>query len=146
MEYKRLSLDDLPDLAKAYVSYYNGQGDAWTQDQAYERIHQVMTTKGALCFAQYLGKDMTGFVMGYLKTYDDLTSYNLEEILIFLDFQNKGYGQALMRFTEAKAREAGARLLELTSLQDEHHQYFYGKLGYYVAENMIPMAKFLGGD
>ena len=35
--------------------------------------------------------------MGYFKQYDDIKGYTLEEILIATEYQNKGYGSALLK-------------------------------------------------
>ncbi len=65
--------------------------------KAYKRIHQVMTIEDAECFVQYVDGKLSGFVMGYYKEFDDLKAYFLEEIVIFSEFQNKGYGVVFIR-------------------------------------------------
>ena len=38
-------------------------------------------------------------------------------------------------------RQKGVKLLELDSVNDEHHMHFYKKLGFYAASNLAMMGK-----
>ena len=44
---------------------------------------------------------------------------------------------------EARVKEKGAMLVQLQAVNDEHHEYFYGKLGYKDAKNLILKTKIL---
>ena len=146
MEYIKLTENNLDKVVRNYVEYYNTCEDGcWTYEKAYKRIHQVMTIEGAECMVQYDGENMTGFVMGYYKEFDDLKAYFLEEIVIFAGFQNKGYGSAFLEEVECVIKENGAEHVELISVNDEHHMYFYKKLGYYAASNLAMMGKHFEG-
>ena len=142
MKYTRLTEKNLSDVVRAYIAYYNNCEDGcWTYEKAYKRIHQVMTMEDAECFVQLDGENMTGFVMGYYKEFDDLKAYFLEEIVIFDGFQNKGYGSAFMTELESIVRKNGVEHIELISVNDEHHMHFYKKLGFYAANNLSMMGK-----
>ena len=142
MHYKKLTKENISSVVNAYVDYYNNHEDGcWTYEKAYKRIHQVMTIEDAECFVQYDNGNMTGFVMGYYKEFDDLKAYFLEEIVIFAQYQNKGYGAAFMKELERVVRENGVEHLELISVNDEYHMHFYKKLGFYAASNLAMMGK-----
>lgn len=142
MEYIRLTEENIDEVVKAYVDYYNKCEDGcWTYEKAYKRIHQVMTIEAAECFVQYADGKMSGFVMGYYKEFDDLKAYFLEEIVIFAEYQNKGYGAAFMEELEKVVRQNGVQHIELISVNDEHHMHFYKKLGFYAAGNLAMMGK-----
>ena len=142
MKYTKLTEENLSDVVRAYIDYYNNHEDGcWTYEKAYKRIHQVMTMEDAECFVQLDGENMTGFVMGYYKEFDDLKAYFLEEIVIFDGFQNKGYGSAFMTELESMVRKNGVEHIELISVNDEHHMHFYKKLGFYAANNLSMMGK-----
>ena len=142
MHYKRLTEENINSVVNAYVDYYNNHEDGcWTYEKAYKRIHQVMTIEGAECFVQYDNDNMTGFVMGYYKEFDDLKAYFLEEIVIFAKYQNKGYGAAFIEELERIVLQNGVEHLELISVNDEHHMHFYKKLGFYAASNLAMMGK-----
>ena len=93
----KINQENIDLVVRNYVDYYNSNEDGcWTYEKAYKRIHQVMTIEDSECFVQYDNDNMTGFVMGYYKEFDDLKAYFLEEIVIFAEYQNKGYGCAFM--------------------------------------------------
>ena len=71
----------------------------------------------------------------------DLKAYFLEEIVIFAEYQNKGYGVELMEELERAVRQNGVEHIELISVNDEHHMHFYKKLGFYAAGNLALMGK-----
>ncbi len=142
MKYDKLTDENINAVVNAYIDYYNNSEDGcWTYEKAYKRIHQVMTIEGAECFVQYDNEKLSGFVMGYYKEFDDLKAYFLEEIVIFAEFQNKGYGAAFMEELEKVVRRNGVEHLELISVNDEHHMHFYKKLGFYTASNLAMMGK-----
>lgn len=144
MKYIKLSEENINEIVNAYIDYYNNcEGGCWTYEKAYKRIHQVMTIEDAECFVQYVDGELSGFVMGYYKEFDDLKAYFLEEIVVFGEFQNKGYGAALMEELERVLRKNSVAMMELSSVKDEHHMHFYKKLGFYVASNFVAMGKFL---
>ena len=142
MEYAKLTEENIDFVVRNYVEYYNTYEDGcWTYEKAYKRIHQVMTTPDAECLVQYDNGKMIGFVMGYYKEFDDLKAYFLEEIVIFAEYQNKGYGTAFLKELEAVVRHNGVEHIELISVNDEHHKHFYKKLGFYAASNLAMMGK-----
>lgn len=97
MEYRKLTEENINEVINAYVDYYNNQEDGcWSYEKAYKRIHQVMTIEGSESMVQYADGKMTGFVMGYYKEFDDLRAYYLAEIVIFKEYQNKGYGSMFL--------------------------------------------------
>ena len=142
MEYVKLTETNLNDVINSYIDYYNNCEDGcWTYEKAYKRIHQVMTIEGAECMVQCDKGEIVGFLMGYYKEFDDLRAYFLEEIVVFVSQQNKGYGTALMTELEKKVRANGIEHIELISVNDEKHSHFYGKLGFYAANNLVMMGK-----
>lgn len=142
MEYVNLTEENIDLVVNNYVDYYNNfEGGCWTYEKAYKRIHQVMTIEGAECLVQYDDEKMTGFAMGYYKEFDDLKAYFLEEIVIFAEYQNKGYGTAFLNELEVVIRQNGVEHIELISVNDEHHMHFYEKIGYYAASNLKMMGK-----
>jgi len=142
MEYIKLTDENLDKVIENYIDYYNNcENGCWTYEKAYKRIHQVMTMEGAECMVQYDNNEMVGFLMGYYKEFDDLKAYFLEEIVVFSNQQNKGYGTALLTELEERVKENGTEHIELISVNDEKHSHFYGKLGFYAANNLVMMGK-----
>lgn len=142
MEYTIMTGQDVPVIAKAYMEYYNRhENGCWQYEKAYKRIHQIVTIEDSLCLIQREQGQITGFEIGFFKEYDDLTAYYLEEIVILAEYQNKGYGTALLQEVEMRAKERGAEHIELVSVNDAHHMQFYSSFGMYAAANLKVMGK-----
>ena len=102
----------------------------------------MVTMEDSLCLMQEDDNDIpTGLVIGYLESYDDFTFYYLDEILIFGEYQNKGYGRLLLQEVEQRVRERGAQMIELVCPDDAHHMHFYGGFGMAEATNLRLMKK-----
>ena len=84
MIYEKMTAADVDRIARLYMDYYNQHEDGcWTHEKACRRIRQIVTVEDSLCLIQQDdAENTTGFAIGYLKPYDDLTSYWLEEIVI----------------------------------------------------------------
>lgn len=143
MKYEIMTEADVDEIALLYMNYYNEHEDGcWTHEKAQKRIHQMVTVEDSLCLIQEDGAgSTTGFVIGYFKEYDDITSYQLEEIIVLAEYQNQGYGKQLFREVERRVLEHGAKHMELASVNDEHHMHFYTELGMYPAGNLKIMGK-----
>ena len=144
MKYRTMTEADICSIVPHYMDYYNTHdGDCWTFDTTYQRIHQVWSREDSLCLILEENDTILGFCMGYFSTYFDLTAYDLVEILIFGQHQNHGIGTAFMRELEHRVKAAGGAMIQLESLNDAMHSHFYGKLGYQDCTNLVLKSKFL---
>ncbi len=143
MNYTPITEENIEKVAMLYMNHYNQHsGGCWTYEKAYKRIHQMVTMEDSLCLMQEDDNDIpTGLVIGFLESYDDFTFYYLDEILIFGEYQNKGYGRLLLQEVEQRVRERGAQMIELICPNDEHHMHFYGSFGMTEATNLKLMKK-----
>lgn len=146
MTYSVMTEAEIDQIVRQYVDYYNNHEDGcWTFEKSYRRIHQMLTIEDSLCLIQWdNAQRMTGFLIGYFKEFDDLRAYYLEEIVIFAQYQNKGYGTLFLRELETRILAHGATHLELTSVNDAKHHHFYTKFGMYAATNLNLMGKHYG--
>lgn len=139
-----MSEKDLDLITSLYVKYYNENEDSsWTFEKAYRRIRQVLLTPDSYCLIQEINGLYTGFLMGFIKEYDDLKSYFLEEIVIFNEYQNKGLGSLFLKELESHLLEVDVSLIELMSVNDEKHRHFYKKFSFAKVSNLMIMSKFI---
>lgn len=144
MNYIRMSEKDLNIITSLYVRYYNENEDGtWSFEKAYKRIRQVLLTPDSYCLIQEKNGIYTGFLMGYIKEYDDLKSYFLEEIVVFKDYQNKGLGTLFINELERHLLDIDVSMIELMSINDVKHLHFYGKFSFKKSSNLLVMSKFL---
>lgn len=135
---------DIAAVVPLYMEHYNTyEGGAWTEATTYKRIHQVWSHEDALCLMAEKEGRLLGFAMGHFEQYDDLTAYDLIEIVIDHAMQGKGIGTAFMLEIERRVKALGGAMIQLQAVNDEMHEAFYGKLNYRTCHNLIPKSKFL---
>ncbi len=138
-----MTAEDVEKVLPLYLAYYNGhEGSEWTNETAGRRIRQVVTMQDSRSYLLKKDGALLGFVMGFLKQYDDLLGYTLEEIIVTSDEQNKGYGTEAMTLLEAELRKESVSMVELLAVNDEMHEHFYGKFGFRNTKTLVPKAKF----
>ncbi|WP_311486192.1 GNAT family N-acetyltransferase [uncultured Anaerococcus sp.] len=144
MNYFRMSEKDLDIITSLYVRYYNENEDGiWTFEKANKRIRQVLLTPDSYCLIQEVNGLYTGFLMGYIKEYDDLKSYFLEEIVVFKDYQNKGIGTLFISELQKQLLNRDVSMIELMSVNDAKHLKFYEKFSFEKTNNLLVMSKFI---
>ena len=142
LSFREMGLPDAETVLALYMDYYNTcEEGQWTADTAGRRIRQVLGMDGGWGLLLEEDSAPAGFVMGYFKPYDDLTSFTLEEIVIARGRQGRGLGSLLLAEAERRVREQGAAGGELSSGNDELHQRFYEKAGYGDAKNFVQKVK-----
>lgn len=142
MEVRKIEIKDISSMLPVYISYYNKQENScWTEITAGKRIHQILSMEDFYGLIMEDHGVTIGFVMGYFKQYDDIKGYTLEEILIATEYQNKGYGSALLIELEMRVRKKGIACIELQAVADEHHEHYYEKAGYHNAKNFVMKVK-----
>ncbi len=143
MHYRTMTLEDIPLVIPFYMEYYNAGGDTWTPETVYKRIRQVLSREDSLCLLAELDGKVAGFAMGSFEEFYDLSAYNLAEILLAPEFQNRGLGTQFMLELERRVKELGGAMIQLDAVNDAFHEHFYGKLNYKTCTNLVLKSKFL---
>lgn len=141
--YRQMQKEDIERVTPLYMEYWNGIGGTFTSELIYKRVWQVLGSPDSYCMIYEENGTPIGFAMGRFETYDDLTAYDLVEIIVSSNYQNIGIGSLMMSELEKRVKEMGAAMIQLQSVNDELHERFYGKLGYKDAVNLKLKTKFL---
>ena len=143
-EFRKMNEEDIGKVVPLYIEYYNNNEDAeWTTETTYKRIHQVWSREDSYCLVWENKNDIVAFAIGYFEQYDDCFAYDLVEIVVTTQLQNKGYGSRFMKELESCVKDEGAMLIQLQAVNDDLHNHFYGKLGYKDASNLVMKTKIL---
>lgn len=143
IKYRQMQKEDIEKAVPLFVEYWKGEGDEWTPERVYSRIWQVLGSPDSYCMVAEEGENMVGFAMGRFESFYDLTAYNLVEILVASKYQKVGIGTKMLSELEGRVKEMGAAMVQLTSVNDQMHEHFYGKAGYSDASNLKLKSKFL---
>ena len=141
--YKIMQKEDIDSVIPLFIEYWNGTGDQWTYDLVYKRIWQVLGSPDSYCLMAFEGENVVAFAMGRMETFFDLTAYNLVEIVVTKNYQNKGIGTQMMLELEKRVKQLGVSLIQLSAVNDDMHEHFYGKLGYKNTTSINSKGKFL---
>ena len=142
--YRIMEEGDIDRVVPFYIEYYNTHdGDGWTYETTYRRIHQVWSREDSYCLLMEEDGAPIGFAMGYLEQFHDISAYDLAEIVVDGRYQGRGLGTRLMAELERRVKELGASMVQLLAVNDEMHRHFYGKLGYKDAANLVIKGKWL---
>lgn len=140
-EFRELTIENLEELIERYISYYNSENGKWTYDLAKRRLGQIFMTPDFYGIGLYSGSEMLGFAIGWFKQFDDIQLFYLEEILVFKEYQNKGFGSIILKELESLVKRLGAQKINLLTTYGDKHQKFYSRLGYEKSDFLIPMIK-----
>lgn len=145
LTFKPLQLSDIHLLATGYVQYFNIEEQAtWTIKTASRKLDQLINRIDMIGFILYQDETIIGFSIGQLIQFDDGIVFELNEILIYKQFQNQGYGSLLLEKMEKEAIQNGAFRVQLFSINDDEHHHFYNlKHKYQDASNMLWKTKAL---
>ena len=114
---RKMSKEDINNVVPLYIEYYNNNEDAeWTTETTFKRIHQVWSREDSYCLIWENKNGIVAFAIGYFEQYDDCFAYDLVEIVVTTQLQNKGYGTVSMKQLEDCIKKEGAMLIQLLLL------------------------------
>jgi GNAT superfamily N-acetyltransferase len=140
-KFEELELEDLDILIDKYIIYYNDEGGKWTYDLAKRRLEQIFLTPCFYGIGLYSESELVGFAVGWFKEFDNLELFYLEEILVFKEYQNKGFGTKILQELESLVKKKGAQKIDLSTTYEDDHQRFYSRLGFKKSDFLVPMYK-----
>lgn len=140
-KFKELELEDLDILIDKYIIYYNDEGGKWTYDIAKRRLEQIFLTPDFYGIGLYSESELVGFAVGWFKDFDNLELFYLEEILVFKEYQNKGFGTKVLQEVESLVKKKGAQKIDLSTTYEDDHQRFYSRFGFKRSDFLVPMYK-----
>ena len=142
MIFKKLEEKELEPSINMYIDYYNTvEGNKYTYSIVLKKFRQFMNLIDNRCYVLKEEDKILGVVLGYIKTYDDLKTYYLEEIVIEKNHQNQNLGSHLLSLVEEDIKKDDVKGIELLSINDEHHHRFYLKNGFKDVKNLTPKVK-----
>lgn len=122
--YRQMQKDDIERVIPLFIKYWNSTGDDWTPELVYSRVWQVLGAPDSYCMITEDGKQVVGFAMGQMETFNELTAYNLSEIIVAMEYQNKGFGTLMMAELESRVKQLGASMILLKSVNDDSTNIF----------------------
>lgn len=137
MKIEILQEADLHTFSPFYANYFNMEGDQWSEERAYRRLHQMWSVEDSICLKAIKNNTIQGILMGYLNWFDQAPLLHIFEILVLKNSQHQGIGLKLLQEAESIAKAKGATAATLETLDDELHENFYRKGGYHTNSHLV---------
>lgn len=141
MDYRKITIEDAPELAKIYAETFNSDPwyDKWTQKTAEKRLSQMINNSGFFGIVSYNEEGITGMILGEEEQYFDGVIFNIKEFCVKNELRGKGIGTELLAEFERNLKGMGIReTVLMTNLEDEE---FYKKRGFRRSRGIIYMGK-----
>lgn len=141
MDYRKITIEDAPELAKIYAETFNSDPwyDKWTQKTAEKRLSQMINNGGFFGMVSYNKEEITGMILGEEEQYFDGVIFNIKEFCVKNELRGKGIGTELLAEFERNLKGMGIReTVFMTNLEDED---FYKKRGFRRSRGIIYMGK-----
>ena len=141
MDYRKIKIEDLPELAKIYAETFNSDPwyDKWTQKTAEKRLSRMIRSEGFFGMVSYNEEGITGMILREDEQYFDGVIFNIKEFCVRNDLRGKGIGTELLAEFERNLKGMGIReTVLMTNLEDED---FYKKRGFHRSRGVIYMGK-----
>lgn len=132
-----LTEKDLEIFAVSYAEYFNAEGDNWTYERAYRRLHQMWNIEDGIGLKAVCGDKICGILLGHLNWFDDATDLYIQEVLVLREYQSCGIGSRLIKEAEQWGKIRGAMCAFLETISDSRHEKFYGQLGYHTKTDLV---------
>ena len=141
MDYRKITIEDLSELAKIYAETFNSDPwyDKWTQKTAEKRLSQMINNGGFFGMVSYNEEGIIGMILGEEEQYFDGVIFNIKEFCVKNELRGKGIGTELLAEFERNLKGMGIReTVLMTNLEDEE---FYKKRGFHRSRGVIYMGK-----
>lgn len=132
-----LTEKDLEIFAVSYMEYFNAEGDTWTYERAYRRLHQMWNIEDGIGLKAVSGDRICGILLGHLNWFDDAPDLYIQEVLVLREYQSCGMGSRLIKEAEQWGKSRGAMGASLETISDSRHEKLYGRLGYYTKTDLV---------
>ena len=145
IKYRNYKEKDIELIAPLYLGYFNLYEEAtWTLEKVVKKLKQLFVREDVVGLIQFDNESIIGFAVGQNTQFDDGIIFELNEIFVTKEYQNKGLGSELLKKIEQEAKKSGAFRIQLVSIDDDSHNYFYNeKHGFGNAKNNVIKTKSL---
>lgn len=143
LEYREMTLSDLPALAEMYVDAFNAApwNDEWTAETAGKRLRQMMNTEDSFGLCAYENGELAGMVLGADEQFYNGVMFDVKEFCVRSALRGKGLGSAIFAELEARLKARGVGEIILYTASGDSTKCFYQSRGMSVCDGMIMMNK-----
>lgn len=141
MKIRRATTKDLKKIAEFLSVEYSKPPykEKWTFEKALQKVKKYY--KNLQVYVAVFEDEVAGFIA--FQSYIGAKGKNLfvKEFVVSAKFQGKGFGKALLKFTEEYAKKRKLKMVSLMSNTESKAFKIYNKLGWKVNKKFVYMFK-----
>ncbi|HLC80088.1 MAG TPA: GNAT family N-acetyltransferase [archaeon] len=134
---RKAKVDDIGQCAKIYFEEFSKQDVHWSLRTARARVKQSILKDPKWCFVILHERKIIGVLLAERLDFVKGKSIQIQDIVIMVQYQNKGYGARLLRHLERSARKSNYKGIYLTGNTLGAAGKFYKKLGFLKTQYMF---------
>jgi ribosomal protein S18 acetylase RimI-like enzyme len=139
MKIRQASLSDVEEVAELFDAYRQFYKQASDIKLAQSFLRERIMNNESVIFVCYEGSKAVGFTQLY-PIFSSVTaerSWLLNDLYVIAEMRGKGYGEAILRYTQGFCKGMNAKGLALETANDNLAQHLYEKLGWGKDESFL---------
>lgn len=114
--------------------------EQWTQQQAYQRLKEMLSNPYALGYVMYYHQEMAAFVLGREMTYCEHKEFWIDEVCVTPVLQNQHIGSRMLDMVKSQCQKRYIQKMTLITLNGRLSQRFYKYNDFKIDEHLVSMS------
>ena len=131
LEYKSITLADIPALAEMYVGTFNSApwNEKWTVETASKRLHQRIQVEDFYGLMAFHNNVLCGMILGGVEQFYNGVMFNIKEFCVKNGMRGQGIGTKIFKEFETRIKTLGVTEIVLFSSKGDFTEHFYHNQG-----------------
>lgn len=145
--FRKMTPDDFPACADELIAAFKVEPwcEAWTYDQAFERIDEIMSARVSRGYVCMDGDQCVSMLCGRIMTYLDKKLFYIDEFSVHPDLQRQGIGSRMLAFLRKELQQEPHPISHISLITERGFPSvaFYEKNGFVELQNELTMAGYV---
>lgn len=143
MEYREITLEDLPAMVSLYVASFNAApwNDHWTIATAEKRLQQMIKRESSYGLLAYDKEGLCGLILGDEEQFYFGPQFQIREFCVDNARRGQGLGSAIYRELEQRLQQRGICEIVLYTLRHPAAEGFYQHMQFTTSKDIVFMSK-----
>ena len=145
MEFKNITLEDIPALAEVYADSFNSEpwNERWTEKSAAARLRKIAADWDFIGLYAVENGEICGMILGASMPFYTGKPFEVKEFCVNNSMRGCGIGGKLYRKFEEMLKSSGVTDIFLFTIAGDLTERFYNKMGFSTDDFAVLMRKVL---
>lgn len=146
MEFKNITLEDIPALAEVYADSFNSEpwNESWTAASAAARLRKIAADCDFIGLYAVECGEICGMILGASMPFYTGKPFEIKEFCVNNSMRGGGIGGKLYRQFEERLKSSGVTDIFLFTITGDLTERFYNRIGFDTDGSAALMRKVLG--